>query len=822
MAVGKKITELNKEVKSNLSNDGTLVYVVNNKVSKQVDLDNLLFDGIITSNKIAANAITAREVTASVLQINGDRIDNLSTSLGNVSTSLSDAITNITSITSTLNGLEDGGINTFYQSTAPTGVIGDLWFNTTTNKLSRWDGSDWITIEDAGITTAIQNAAAAANVADNKITTYYNDNAPTTDLIDGDALDALDTGDLWFDTNDNNKLYRWSGTEWQSVQDGQIDTLSTSLGNAITNITSITSTLNGLEDGGINTFYQDSEPTGTIGDLWFNTTTNKLTRYNGSTWNTIEDAGITTAISDAASAANVADNKITTYYNDEPPTLDLIDGDALDALDTGDLWFDTNDSNKLYRWSGTEWVSVQDLEVQTNIYSTGTTTINGGIITTNTISADQIAANTITATQIAACSITATKIAACSIGATQIQAGAITAQAIASNIVITGSIQSRNFDGFNVVDSTGEEILQYLDAGENGFFLDERTGTAVFTDIIARDNVIAANYIKYNANSGLSAIDADGNFGINLDNETLQIEDGRVKIKQIPSNSVIDESLYLNNNTVFFGQEATEVFALPPMKTWIDPNENINENNIFNANYYYGGDVRDGIKVETLPGIYPSSSIEPLLLHIDLFDYVDSADQINGIISLNNVKFYIDFTNYASINYIDSFTFATRAVVTSTLGDTDSYTTTDSYFRNTVSNPTMLPRVYEIVADITCGSIKVNNNSRYLSIYLNNHINVPNSSTDQDNPVTQYIGLSAEFNTDTNFRFDVYGAVPEDRIHSLSEITRLAPGHQLGIGKFNGYSESWNVVNAEWSSADYIMNGSFYGPYTPLSWTPYV
>ena len=844
MAVGKKITELNKEVKSNLSNDGTLVYVVNNNVSKQVDLDNLLFDGIITSNKIAANAITAREVTASVLQINGDRIDNLSTSLGNVSTSLGDAITNITSITSTLNGLEDGGINTFYQSTAPTGVIGDLWFNTTTNKLSRWDGSDWITIEDAGITTAIQNAAAAANVADNKITTYYNDNAPTTDLIDGDALDALDTGDLWFDTNDNNKLYRWSGTEWQSVQDGQIDTLSTSLGNAITNITSITSTLNGLEDGGINTFYQDSEPTGTIGDLWFNTTTNKLTRYNGSTWNTIEDAGITTAISDAASAANVADNKITTYYNDEPPTLDLIDGDALDALDTGDLWFDTNDSNKLYRWSGTEWVSVQDLEVQTNIYSTGTTTINGGIITTNTITADQIAANsitadqiaantitadqiaanTITATQIAACSITATKIAACSIGATQIQAGAITAQAIASNIVITGSIQSRNFDGFNVVDSTGEEILQYLDAGENGFFLDERTGTAVFTDIIARDNVIAANYIKYNENSGLSAIDADGNFGINLDNETLQIEDGRVKIKQIPSNSVIDDSLYLNNNTVFFGQEATEVFALPPMKTWIDLADNFNAEHItYNANYYYGGDVMgSSIIIYSPPEVYPQRvSMSMVLLHIDLFDYVDSADQINGNISLNNVKFYIDFTNYASINNIDSFTFATRAVVTSTLGDTDSYTTTDNYFRNTVSNPTMLPRVYEIVADITCGSIKVNNNSRYLSIYLNNHINVPNSSTDQDNPVTQYIGLSAEFNTDTNFRFDVYGAVPEDRIHSLSEITRLAPGRQMGRS-VAGYSSDGTLVNAEWSSADYIMNGSFYGPYTPLSWTPYV
>ena len=841
MAVGKKITELNKEVKSNLSSDGTLVYVVNNNVSKQVDLDNLLFDGIITSNKIAANAITAREVTASVLQINGDRIDNLSTSLGNVSTSLGNAITNITSITETLNGLEDGGINTFYQSGTPTGTIGDLWFNTSTNKLTRYNGSTWITIEDAGITTAIENAAAAANVADNKITTYYNDNPPTVDLIDGDVLDELDTGDLWFDTNDSNKLYRWSGTAWVSVQDGQISSLSTSLGNAITNITSLTETLNGLEDGGINTFYQSGTPTGTIGDLWFNTSTNKLSRYNGSTWNTIEDAGITTAIADAAAAANVADNKITTYYNDNPPTVDLIDHDPLDALDTGDLWFDTNDSNKLYRWSGSAWVVVQDTSIQTNIYTTNTTTIDGGKITAasisanqiaantitaakiaaNTITANKIAANTITANQIAANSITANEISANSVAAAQIQSGAITAQAISSNIVITGSIQSRNFDGFNAVSQTGEQILQYLDSGTQGFFLDERTGTAVFTSIIARDNIISANYIKYNANSGLSAIDADGNFGINLDNETLQIQDGRVMIKQIPSNSVIDESLYLNNNTVFFGQEATEVFALPPMKTWIDPSENIDENNIFNANYYYGGDVSDRIKVETLPGIYPSSSIEPLLLHIDLFDYVDSADQINGIISLNNVKFYIDFTNYASINYIDSFTFATRAVVTSTLGDTDSYTTTDNYFRNTVSNPTMLPRVYEIVADITCGSIKVNNNSRYLSIYLNNYINVPSSSTDQDNPVTQYIGLSAEFNTDTNFRFDVYGAVPEDRIHSLSEITRLAPGHQLGI-KSNGYSESWNVVNAEWSSADYIMNGSFYGPYTPLSWTPYV
>ena len=307
MAVGKKITELNKEVKSNLSSDGTLVYVVNNNVSRQVDLDNLLFDGIITSNKIAANAITADKITAATID-------------------------------------------------------------------------------------AIKISAAEINV--NSIVAQVISSL----VINGDQIAA----------------------------------------NSIT-------------------------------------------------------------------SDKIAANSITT---------------------------DTLAANS----------------------------ITADKIAANTITATQIAACSITATQIAACSITATKIAACSIGATQIQSGAITAQALASNIVITGSVQSRNFDGFNRVDQTGEEILQYLDAGTQGFFLDERTGTAVFTDIIARDNIIAANYIKYNENSGLSAIDADGNFGINLDNETLQIQDGRVKIKQIPSNAVIDISLYTSPNTIFFGQSETQTF----------------------------------------------------------------------------------------------------------------------------------------------------------------------------------------------------------------------------------------------------------------------
>ena len=32
-------------------------------------------------------------------------------------------------------------------------------------------------------------------------------------------MTAGDVGDLWFDSDDNNRAYRWSGTEWANAQD---------------------------------------------------------------------------------------------------------------------------------------------------------------------------------------------------------------------------------------------------------------------------------------------------------------------------------------------------------------------------------------------------------------------------------------------------------------------------------------------------------------------------------------------------------------------------------------------------------------------------
>ena len=108
-------------------------------------------------------------------------------------------------------------------------------------------------------------------------------------------------------------------------------------------------------DGKIDTFYQDDAPSSaSVGDLWFDTNDgNTIYRHDGSNWVAAPDSDIALAISNAAGAQNTADGKVASFYQNEPPT----------AEGTGDLWVDTNDGNKLYRWSGSTWTVVQDTSI---------------------------------------------------------------------------------------------------------------------------------------------------------------------------------------------------------------------------------------------------------------------------------------------------------------------------------------------------------------------------------------------------------------------------------------------------------------------------
>lgn len=121
--------------------------------------------------------------------------------------------------------------------------------------------------------------------------------------------------------------------------------------------TFVTNTNNSL-DTKTTVYYESSSASITDpeeGDLWIDTDDNSLYRYNGATWDSVQDTDIAQALSDAADAQSTADSKIVTYAQASAPT-DI----PIGTLDVGDLWIDTDDSNKLYRWSGSAWVQYSD------------------------------------------------------------------------------------------------------------------------------------------------------------------------------------------------------------------------------------------------------------------------------------------------------------------------------------------------------------------------------------------------------------------------------------------------------------------------------
>lgn len=279
-------------------------------------------DGYIDEAKSAAEAYT--DAKASALQTaidNAQKVADAATSLANVAQTTANA-----------------KITTYYQIGAPTSgmSVGDLWVDQGANNLlRRWNGSEWASVADKNISTALLNAADAQATADGKITTYAQTDAPTADMS---------TGDLWIDTDDGNKLYRYDGKSWTTVQD-----------TAISAAQSLAESAKTLASSKITTYYQTTAPTAdmTAGDLWIDTDGgNKLYRYSGTAWDSIQDTAIAAAMTAAGTAQATADGKVVTYAQTDAP--------ASTGLTLGDLWIDTDDNNHMYRWDGSKWAEVRD------------------------------------------------------------------------------------------------------------------------------------------------------------------------------------------------------------------------------------------------------------------------------------------------------------------------------------------------------------------------------------------------------------------------------------------------------------------------------
>ncbi|CAM0014331.1 tail fiber protein [Vibrio phage D96a] len=299
-----KVTDNEKEIGDNAKS----IQVVTTRIDQQ-------------QSEIDSNKATITSQSQTIIKIDGEVQKNKA--------DVEKAITAASNAQATA----DGKIDTFFQDSHPANASsGDIWFDTNDgNKQYIYHNGAWIVAQDTAIGDAILAAAGAQATADGKIETFYQPDAPT----------ASAKGDLWVDTDDKNKLYRWSGSAWVDIQDKDIH-------KAIQDAASAQATA----DGKIDTFFQDGEPqAASEGDLWFDTDNgNKQHVYKNGAWIVAQDTAIGDAILAAATAQSTADGKITTFYVPDAPKAKAV----------GDLWVDTNDKNKLYRWSGSNWLDIQD------------------------------------------------------------------------------------------------------------------------------------------------------------------------------------------------------------------------------------------------------------------------------------------------------------------------------------------------------------------------------------------------------------------------------------------------------------------------------
>lgn len=126
---------------------------------------------------------------------------------------------------------------TFRQTTAPVDTVdwelreGDVWFDTDDDNQPYWyNGTAWVSIRDLQIEAALDAAAAALaaasdatadaeaamDFAETKTQVYRQTTSPT-------HTGAAGTG-VWFDTDDGNKMYVWTGAAWTDATTAWVDT----------------------------------------------------------------------------------------------------------------------------------------------------------------------------------------------------------------------------------------------------------------------------------------------------------------------------------------------------------------------------------------------------------------------------------------------------------------------------------------------------------------------------------------------------------------------------------------------------------------------
>jgi hypothetical protein len=221
----------------------------------------------------------------------------------------------------------------------------------------------------------------------------------------------------------------------------------------------------------ITTWYQTSAPVGAnTGDLWLDTDDgNKLYRYNGATWVLSQDTQIQSALTQAGTAQATADRKVQIFAQTSPPT------NPASNIGVGDWWYDTDDGNKAYTWSGSAWVAKP---VGTSAMATGavtdsilqpflalSTTISGGASASTRI---QINASGLTSWLVSGGISTQTGSYATSSGTWQMQGQMKSVGTNGRTVILDGNIDTATGGSQKAVGEAGI-VWQNTDANTNRY-----------------------------------------------------------------------------------------------------------------------------------------------------------------------------------------------------------------------------------------------------------------------------------------------------------------------------------------------------------------
>lgn len=150
-----------------------------------------------------------------------------------------------------------------------------------------YDEDDWINMLGYG---TIRSINEVANNIDDALTRLKieKEAGKVTIFYDDKIIDSATDGDLWYVTNDvetyiKGKVYKHSNSAWEEINDN-LSIVAFEEANE--------SRL--VSDGKIQSFYSTTEPIEDIGvgDIWKDTTTKKLYRYNGTNWVAVYDTAL--------------------------------------------------------------------------------------------------------------------------------------------------------------------------------------------------------------------------------------------------------------------------------------------------------------------------------------------------------------------------------------------------------------------------------------------------------------------------------------------------------------------------------------------------